>query len=86
MSEQDAARFIANNTTDRRTSKFTPGNPNYEPFPCALCDKDIRIPGTPHGDGNHYATHTFDDEPVLNPAPFADTKAANRRAKGKSRK
>jgi hypothetical protein len=75
MSEQDAERFVAENTNDRRT-KFIPGSPNYEPFLCALCEKDMRIPGTPMGDGNHYATHTsgIDGKPVLNPAPFLSDK------------
>jgi hypothetical protein len=84
VSEQDAARFIANNTTDRRASKFTPGNPNYEPFPCALCGKDIRIPGKPHGDGNHYAIHTsaIDGKPVLNPAPFLSKKNPKEKGRG----
>jgi hypothetical protein len=83
VSEQDAARFIASNTTDRRT-KFTPGSLNYEPFLCALCEKDIRIPGKPTGDGNHYATHTsaIDGKPVLNPAPFLVNKNPKEKRRG----
>jgi len=120
MSEQNAERFIAENTSDRRTvkltpvtkrvskarppvppskpvpkskkytandvkTKFTPGSPNYEPFPCALCNKDIRIPGKAVGDGNHYDIHVSEDDgkPLIRPEAWGDPRTDPKRPRRK---